>query len=93
MTEKYTEWFAVYALTPMWPEGIPEGDTVQAILHWFRNTARMMYKMTDEALREEGLDHEYRSTDYLNFLCVGNGEVKLPSKYEPPERPKEGTNY
>lgn len=87
------ERFAVYVLTPMWPEGIPEGDTVQAILHWFRNTARMMYKMIGEALREEGLDHEYRPTDYLNFFCVGSREVKLPGEYEPPERPEEGTDY
>jgi len=87
------ERFAVYVLTPMWPEGIPEGDTVQAILHWFRNTARMMYKMIGEALREEGLEHEFHPTDYLNFFCVGNREVNLPGEYVPPERPEEGTDY
>lgn len=30
------ERFAAYIITPMWPEGEPEGDTVQAILRWNR---------------------------------------------------------
>eukprot|EP00253_Pinus_taeda_P033843 PITA_33843 len=87
------ERFAVYVVTPMWPEGIPEGGTVQAILHWFRNTVRMMYKMIGEALREEGLDQEFHPTDYLNFFCLGNREVKLPGEYETPQRPEEGSDY
>ena len=68
----------MYVVTPMWSEGIPNGDTVQTILHWFRNTAHMMYKMIGEALMEEGMDQKFHSTDYLNFFCVGNREVKLP---------------
>jgi phospholipase D1/2 len=87
------ERFAVYVVTPMWPEGIPEGDTVQAILHWFRNTARMMYQTIGETLREEGLDQEFHPTDFLNFFCLGNREVKLPGEYEPPERPEKGSDY
>ncbi|RRT42040.1 hypothetical protein B296_00057392 [Ensete ventricosum] len=40
------ERFAVYVVvTPMWPEGIPEGSTVQAILQWNRLTMEMMYSI------------------------------------------------
>eukprot|EP01018_Ginkgo_biloba_P035388 Gb_33997 [translate_table: standard] len=87
------ERFAVYILTPMWPEGIPDSDTVQAILHWSMTTMEMMYKMIAEALREEGMDENFSPTDYLNFFCVGNREIKLPSDYVPPETPEKGTNY
>ena len=85
--------FAVYVVTLMWLEGIPEGSTVQAILHWFRNTAHMMYKMMGEVIREEGLDQEFHPTNYLNFFCLGNREVKLPDEYEAPQRPEEGSDY
>ena len=87
------EQFTVYVVTPMWPEGIPDGDTVQTILHLFRNTVHMMYKMIGEVLMEEGLDQKFHLTDYLNLFCVGNRKVKLPGEYEPPERPEEGTDY
>ena len=33
---KKGERFAAYIVTPMWPEGKPEGGSVQAILRWNR---------------------------------------------------------
>ncbi|GLJ47211.1 hypothetical protein SUGI_0996530 [Cryptomeria japonica] len=85
------ERFAVYVVTPMWPEGIPEGDTVQAILHWNRNTIEIMYAMIGQALREEGSSDS--PTDYLNFFCLGNRETHIPGEYVAPETPEEGTDY
>ncbi|KAH9299274.1 hypothetical protein KI387_030956, partial [Taxus chinensis] len=85
------ERFAVYVVTPMWPEGIPEGETVQAILHWNRNTMEMMYRMIGEALREQGSNEI--PTDYLNFFCLGNRETKIRNEYVAPETPEKGTDY
>lgn len=87
------ERFAVYVVTPMWPEGQPDGDTVQAILHWNHLTMEMMYKMIAEAIDEVGLGGVAHPTDYLNFFCLGNREVQLPGEYVPPKRPEEGTHY
>ncbi|XP_077236735.1 phospholipase D alpha 1-like [Tasmannia lanceolata] len=87
------ERFAVYVVTPMWPEGEPEGDTVQAILHWNRLTMEMMYGIIAQAIDEMGLKGEARPSDYLNFFCLGNREVRDPGEYVPPERPEQGTNY
>ncbi|KAG6535703.1 hypothetical protein ZIOFF_000726 [Zingiber officinale] len=35
--------FASYIVTPMWPEGKPESDIVQGMVHWNRLTMEMMY--------------------------------------------------
>ncbi|KAF9616014.1 hypothetical protein IFM89_027953 [Coptis chinensis] len=37
------ERFTVYVVVPMWPEGIPESRSVQAILDWQKRTMEMMY--------------------------------------------------
>ncbi|KAK1269837.1 Phospholipase D alpha 1 [Acorus gramineus] len=87
------ERFAAYVVTPMWPEGEPEGDTVQAILHWNRLTMEMMYGVIAKAIEESGMRGVARPTDYLNFFCLGNREVKRPGEYVPPERPEPGTDY
>ena len=38
----------------------------------------MMYTIITNALREMNLDKQYNSTDYLNFFCLGNRELKKP---------------
>ncbi|MQM13807.1 hypothetical protein Taro_046734 [Colocasia esculenta] len=87
------ERFAVYVVTPMWPEGEPESDTVQAILHWNRLTMEMMYEMVTKAIDEAGLRGRAHPCDYLNFFCLGNREVEQPGEYVSPEQPEPETNY
>ncbi|XP_072977809.1 phospholipase D alpha 1-like [Typha angustifolia] len=87
------ERFAAYVVTPMWPEGEPEGETVQAILHWNRLTMEMMYGIVAKAIEEAGLGGKLHPCDYLNFFCLGNREVQLPDEYIPPEQPKPETDY
>ncbi|OAY65181.1 Phospholipase D alpha 1 [Ananas comosus] len=87
------ERFAAYIITPMWPEGEPEGDTVQAILHWNRLTMEMMYGIVAKAIDDAGLCGRAHPCDYLNFFCVGNREVQYPGEYVPPEPPERGTDY
>ncbi|XP_020584561.1 phospholipase D alpha 1-like [Phalaenopsis equestris] len=90
---KMGERFAAYIVTPMWPEGIPEGSVVQAILHWYRLTMDLMYGIVAAAIKEAGLAGKTHPTDYLNFFCLGNRETKQPGEYEPPERPETETDY
>ncbi|KAL4589109.1 hypothetical protein LXL04_002011 [Taraxacum kok-saghyz] len=85
------EKFTVYVVVPMWPEGIPESASVQAILDWQRRTMEMMYKDIIQALQEKGLDHDPR--DYLTFFCLGNREVKKDGEYVPAEAPEPESNY
>ncbi|KAJ1700379.1 hypothetical protein LUZ63_000158 [Rhynchospora breviuscula] len=87
------ERFAAYIVTPMWPEGEPEGDTVQAILKWNRLTMEMMYGIVAKAIEEAGLQGKAHPCDYLNFFCLGNREVQRHGDYVPQEQPEEGTNY
>ncbi|XP_011008452.1 PREDICTED: phospholipase D alpha 1-like [Populus euphratica] len=85
------ERFTVYVVVPMWPEGIPESGSVQAILDWQRRTLDMMYKDVIEALRAKGLDEDPRN--YLTFFCLGNREVKKSGEYEPAEKPEPDSDY
>ncbi|KAG9446476.1 hypothetical protein H6P81_012604 [Aristolochia fimbriata] len=85
------ERFAVYVLIPMWPEGVPESDPVQDILHWTRRTMNMMYRLIAEAIRETGSDAHPR--DYLNFFCLANREKKIAGEYVPPSSPQRSTHY
>nr|ABU54776.1 phospholipase D alpha 1 precursor [Helianthus annuus] len=85
------EKFTVYVVVPMWPEGIPESASVQAILDWQRRTMEMMYKDIVRALEAEGLQDDPR--DYLTFFCLGNREVKKSGEYEPSERPDPDSDY
>ncbi|KAL0924255.1 hypothetical protein M5K25_005071 [Dendrobium thyrsiflorum] len=87
------ERFAVYVVVPMWPEGVPESGSVQAILDWQRRTMEMMYDDVAEALRAKGIAGNVSPRDYLNFFCLGNREVKRGGEYEPPERPKPDSDY
>ncbi|KAF8698656.1 hypothetical protein HU200_034905 [Digitaria exilis] len=85
------ERFAVYVVVPMWPEGVPESGSVQAILDWQRRTMEMMYRDVTLAIRAKGLQAD--PTEYLTFFCLGNREAPRPGEYVPPERPEPDTDY
>lgn len=85
------ERFTVYVVLPMWPEGIPESGSVQAILDWQRRTMTMMYKDIITALRAKGSDEDPRN--YLTFFCLANREVKKDGEYEPSEQPEPDSDY
>ncbi|OEL13457.1 Phospholipase D alpha 1 [Dichanthelium oligosanthes] len=85
------ERFAVYVVVPMWPEGVPESGSVQAILDWQRRTMEMMYKDVTLAIRAKGLQADPR--DYLTFFCLGNREAPRTGEYVPTERPDPDTDY
>lgn len=85
------ERFTVYVVLPMWPEGIPDSGSVQAILDWQRRTMDMMYTDIVQALRAKGI--EANPKEYLTFFCLGNREVKKSGEYEPAEHPDPGSDY
>ncbi|KAF5748189.1 phospholipase D alpha 1-like isoform X1 [Tripterygium wilfordii] len=85
------ERFTAYIVIPMWPEGIPESGSVQAILDWQRRTMEMMYTDIVQALQKKGLDTDPK--EYLTFLCLGNRETKKYGEYAPPETPEPNTDY
>ncbi|KAL7181904.1 hypothetical protein ACSBR1_040754 [Camellia fascicularis] len=85
------ERFTVYVVIPMWPEGIPESASVQAILDWQRRTMEMMYTDIYDALRAKGMNENLR--DYLTFFCLGNREAQKDGEYVPTEKPDPDTNY
>lgn len=85
------ERFTVYVVVPMWPEGIPESASVQAILDWQRRTMEMMYKDIVQALQAKGIEEDPRN--YLTFFCLGNREVKKSGEYEPSETPEPDSDY
>ncbi|KAJ3693858.1 hypothetical protein LUZ60_009338 [Juncus effusus] len=85
------ERFTVYVVVPMWPEGVPESGSVQAILDWQRRTMDMMYTDIVQALQAKGIVADPK--DYLTFFCLGNREVKREGEYEPEEKPQPDTNY
>ncbi|KAJ1420296.1 Phospholipase D/Transphosphatidylase [Sesbania bispinosa] len=88
---KAKERFAVYIVIPMWPEGVPESEPVQDILHWTRETMAMMYRLIGEAIQESGEPGHPR--DYLNFFCLANREHKGNGEYLPPDSPHPETQY
>ncbi|CAI9267763.1 unnamed protein product [Lactuca saligna] len=85
------ERFAVYIVIPMWPEGIPESGSVQAILDWQRRTIEMMYKDIATELLAKNIQSDPR--DYLTFFCLGNRETKKFGEYEPVEKPEPDSDY
>ncbi|EOY29486.1 Phospholipase D alpha 1 [Theobroma cacao] len=85
------ERFTVYIVIPMWPEGKPESESVQAILDWQRRTMEMMYSDVTEALQRKGLDADPR--EYLTFFCLGNKETKKAGEYVPTEQPDPNSDY
>ncbi|KAF5943523.1 hypothetical protein HYC85_017600 [Camellia sinensis] len=85
------ERFTVYVVIPMWPKGIPESASVQAILDWQRRTMEMMYIDIYDALHAKGMNENLR--DYLTFFCLGNRDAQKDGEYVPIEKPDPGTNY
>ncbi|XP_075672021.1 phospholipase D alpha 1-like [Castanea sativa] len=85
------ERFVVYIVIPMWPEGIPESSSVQAILDWQRRTIEMMYIDINQALNRKGLQANPRK--YLNFFCLGNREARREGEFVPTEKPEPDTDY
>ena len=85
------ERFTVYVVVPMWPEGAPEGGSVQAILDWQRRTMDLMYHDIAIALEANGIDANPK--DYLTFFCLGNREVKRSEEYEPADSPLPESSY
>ncbi|XP_020238588.1 phospholipase D alpha 1 [Cajanus cajan] len=85
------ERFSVYVVIPMWPEGIPESGSVQAILDWQRRTMEMMYADIAKAIRKKGIEANPR--DYLTFFCLGNREGKKDKEYTPTEKPELVSDY
>lgn len=86
------ERFTAYIVIPMWPEGIPESASVQAILDWQRRTMEMMYTDIYKALSAKGI-HDVDAREYLTFFCLGNREVKVPGEYVPTDHPEPDTDY
>ncbi|XP_058113297.1 phospholipase D alpha 1-like [Magnolia sinica] len=85
------ERFTVYVVVPMWPEGVPESASVQAILDWQRRTMEMMYTDVVQALHAKGL--EANPKEYLTFFCLANREVKKEGEYTPQEEPEPDSDY
>ncbi|KAK2965971.1 hypothetical protein RJ640_010019 [Escallonia rubra] len=85
------ERFSVYVVVPMWPEGVPESASVQAILDWQRRTMEMMYTDIVQALNAKGIVANPK--DYLTFFCLGNRETKKSGEYLPSEKPDDNTDY
>ncbi|PIA37741.1 hypothetical protein AQUCO_03000342v1 [Aquilegia coerulea] len=85
------ERFMVYVVIPMWPEGIPESASVQAILDWQKRTMEMMYSDISLAIQAKGLLANPK--DYLSFYCLGNRESKRMGEYIPTEQPEPNTDY
>ncbi|XP_020242137.1 phospholipase D alpha 1-like [Asparagus officinalis] len=86
------ERFTVYIVIPMWPEGVPNSESVQAILDWQRRTMEMMYTDIAVALKAKGI-RGANPKDYLTFFCLGNRETKTVGEYKPPEQPEPDTDY
>lgn len=86
------EQFRVYVVVPMWPEGVPESASVQAILDWQRRTMEMMYTDIAQALRAKQI-YDADPRDYLTFFCLANREVKKNGEYMPQEKPEEDSDY
>ncbi len=66
------EKYKVYAVIPMFPEGIPTDAAIQEILYWQWRTFETMYKRIGKAIADKGIDAH--PTDYLNFYCLGKRE-------------------
>ncbi|MED6111381.1 Phospholipase D [Stylosanthes scabra] len=85
------ERFSVYIVIPMWPEGIPESNSVQSMLSWQKQTMDMMYSDVIKALQAKGISADPK--DYLSFFCLGNREKKKSGEYEPSKKPQHYSDY
>lgn len=76
------ERFTVYIVIPIYPEGIPESQSVQAILDWQRRTFQMMYREIAIALSAKRIIDQH-PREYLTIFCLGNRETRLAGEYNP----------
>ncbi|KAL8167817.1 hypothetical protein V2J09_009316 [Rumex salicifolius] len=85
--------FSVYVVVPMWPEGPPESESVEAILDWQRRTMEMMYTDVAKAIQEKKLNAH--PSDYLSFFCLGNKERRDPAgdQSNPTDKPPQDSDY
>ncbi|KAL5997378.1 hypothetical protein ACLOJK_008308 [Asimina triloba] len=86
------ERFGVYMVVPMWPEGVPDSEVVQEMLHWTRMTMATMYGLVGEAIRESGKVGA-QPRDYLNFFCLGNREKVEEGELVPPCSPPHSSSH
>eukprot|EP00897_Mesotaenium_endlicherianum_P009629 jgi/Mesen1/8695/ME000052S08121 len=86
------ERFTAYIVIPLYPDGVPEAGSTQAILDWQRKTMQMMYSLIAKALRANGRYNEH-PRDYLTFFCLGNREAERPDDFRPTERPDPESDY
>lgn len=86
------ERFSVYIVVPMWPDGVPESGTMQAMLHWQNRTMQMMYKQIADALHIHGITDQ-SPKDYLSFFCLGNMETQTEGEYVPSEKLDDKSDY
>jgi phospholipase D1/2 len=68
------ERYSAYILVPLWPEGISESSSVQAILYWQKLTMEAMYRRIAATLKRFGM-HNVSPKDYLNFYALANRET------------------
>ena len=76
------ERFTVYIVVPLYPEGIPESQSVQAILDWQRRTLQMMYKEIAIALSAKRIIDQH-PREYLTLFFLGNRETRLADEPVP----------
>ena len=77
------ERFAAYILIPMFPQGTPESQTVQAKLYWQYLTMQSMYKRIAQTLR--AVKSDFKPTDFLNFYCLAKKEKPVTGSNAPQE--------
>jgi phospholipase D1/2 len=81
--------FTVYVVLPMFPEGIPDSETIQQILYWQWCTMTFMYKAIAEQIVKSELTNHKSPKDYLSFYCLGNREPLNPSSPPIPPCPND----
>lgn len=82
------ERFCVYIVIPLYPEGVPDTQSVQAILDWQRRTFQMMYKEIAEALSAQRIIDQH-PREYLTVFCLGNRETQQPGELVPYKIPQD----
>ncbi|CAI9757664.1 unnamed protein product [Fraxinus pennsylvanica] len=68
-----------------------ESESIQDILHWIRETTKMMYRLIGEAIKENGKPWHLR--DYLNFFCLSDREQEVEGEFVPPYAPHQAAQY
>ncbi len=85
----------MYAVIPMFPEGIPTDAAIQEILYWQWRTMETMYRRIAKAIAEFGPEGA-SPTDYLNFYCLAKreGPEEMPEgEFEAPNEVRAKRTY